>query len=206
MFRPLRSGAAALAVAGLLGIVLTACGTPPWEQPQFSHDASAQRSSAPPTPTPTVTAVHNDLATGATQRQLQAGAIGVTVNYWADHLDQWTPQASKPLHFSLTTTLDGGSTQHVYLSRVTLTLAVSGPKGTLPAPSPLADQSTVSPGYLVSSPYSYSQTFVVPALDAAATSMQVTLEYELLLQTTPTSSDYAKQTATDTLTIALATG
>jgi hypothetical protein len=74
----------------------------------------------------------------------------------------------------------------------------------LPAPGALSDQASVAPGYLVKSPYSYSQTFVLPAVDAAATEVTLSFTYELLLQTTPTSTAYAKQTATDTLTIAIA--
>jgi hypothetical protein len=46
--------------------------------------------------------------------------------------------------------------------------------------------------------------FTIPAFDAAATSVSLTITYEMLLQTTPTSTQYAKQTATDDLSIVLA--
>ncbi|MFX5602990.1 hypothetical protein ABTD90_20800, partial [Acinetobacter baumannii] len=57
---------------------------------------------------------------------------------------------------------------------------------------------------LVLSPYSYSQTFNVGEVPAEATFVTLQFTYEFLLQTTPTSSEFAKQTASDTLTVAIA--
>jgi hypothetical protein len=56
----------------------------------------------------------------------------------------------------------------------------------------------------VKAPYSYSQSFVLPSLDTAATSISLAITYEPLLQTTPASVEYAKQTATHPQTIAIA--
>ena len=44
----------------------------------------------------------------------------------------------------------------------------------------------------------------MPAVDPTATSITVSFTYELLLQTTRTSKAYSKQSASDTLTIAIA--
>jgi hypothetical protein len=66
------------------------------------------------------------------------------------------------------------------------------------------DQSTVAPGYLVLDPYSYSQTFNIGAVPAEATLVTLQFTYDFLVQTTPTSSEYAKQSASDTMTIAIA--
>jgi len=164
---------------------------------------------ATPTPTPTssgeITSIENDLATGSVERQLTAGNIGVAVTYWSDlPMDQWTAGANKPLNLSLSTTLANDEGQHVYLSQVSVVAAVTGPDGALAAPASLSDRASVSPGYQVKSPYSYSQSFVLPPLDPAATSISLAITYELLLQTTPTSAEYAKQTTTDLLTIAIA--
>jgi len=189
--------AAPVALALATTLVLAGCGAAPFlDQPD-----------ATPTPTSSgeITSIQNDLATGSTERQVAAGNIGVAVNYWSDlAMDQWTPGVNKPLNLSLTATLTNDEGQRVYLSQVSVVAAVSGKKGALTAPASLQDRSSVSPGYLVKSPYSYSQTFVLPALDPAATSISLAITYELLLQTTPTSAEYAKQTATDTLTIAIA--
>lgn len=61
----------------------------------------------------------------------------------------------------------------------------------------------MSPGYLVLDPYSYSQTFNVGPVPPEATFVTLQFSYDFLVQTTPTSSEYAKQTATDTITVAL---
>lgn len=195
-----------LALAATLA--LSACGTAPWDQPGFNTDAAAT-SSATPTSTPTapatITPVINELASGSARHQLQAGDIALTINYYSTlAMDEWTAEANKPLTFSLSGVLGTDQGQSFYLSRVTLTPAVSGPDGPLPAPSPITDQASVAPGYYIKDPYSYSQTFILPALDPAATSVTLSFTYEILLQTAPTSSDYSKQTASDQLTIAIA--
>ena len=181
-------------------LALTACGTPPWEQ------AGAGGGSTPkPTSTGEITTVINELAAGSTKHQLTAGNIGLDVTYFSTlNMGEWTADANKPLSISMSAALTGDEGQAVYLSRLGLAVAVYGPDGVLTGPSPLNDTSTVAPGYLVKTPYSYSQTFVLPALDPAATYIKLSLTYELLLQTTPTSAEYAKQTATDNLTIGIA--
>ena len=147
----------------------------------------------------------NDLATGSVQRSLTAGAIALGIDYYSTlTMDKWTADANKPLTFNLKGTLLSDAGQQIYLSRVTLVLGVNGPDGALPAPAAIGDLATVSPGYSIKDPYTYNQTFILPAVDQAATSLTLSFTYELLLQTTPTSTEYAKQTATDTLTIALA--
>lgn len=163
-----------------------------------------------PAPTPASTApaeivsITNDLATGSAERQLTAGDIGLTLNYWSDlSMDQWTPGAGKPLSLSLTAALGTDQGQKVFLSKVTVAATVSGAAGTLAAPEQIVDAATIPIGYLVKAPYSYSQSYVLPAVDPAATQIVLNIKYELLLQTTPTSAEYAKQTASDTLTIAL---
>ena len=191
-FRIASTAGIALASALLLG----GCGAAP-----FLTDGTA-------TPTPTssgeITSIQNDLASGSAQRTLTAGNISLAVNYWSDlAMDEWTSSANKPLNLSLIATLAGDEGQRVYLSKVTVVAAVTGPNGSLPAPATLVDAANVAPGYQVKSPYSYSQSFVLPPLDSAATSISLAITYELLLQTTPTSTEYAKQTATDLLTIAI---
>ncbi|WP_188509389.1 hypothetical protein [Conyzicola nivalis] len=190
-----RTAATGLALASVL--LLGGCGAAP-----FLGDGAA-------TPTPTapgqITAVDNDLATGSVERTLAAGNISLAVNYWSDlPMDQWTAGANKPLNLSLLATLANDEGQRIYLSKVTVVAAVSGEDGSLTAPASLVDAASVAPGYQVKAPYSYSQSFVLPPLDPAATSISLAITYELLLQTTPTSAEYAKQTATDLLTIAIA--
>jgi hypothetical protein len=199
----IRSIAAAAAAAIALTLSLTGCGTPPW---QLEASSAPSMTEAAPTPEPTVETVVNELASGSVKRELTAGNITLTVDYWSTlSMDQWTADANKPLSFSAVAVL-AGAENGVYLSKVSVVTAVRADGEQLPSPGPLADAANVSPGYFISAPYSYSQSFVLPAIDPAAEYVQLTITYELLLQTTPTSSEFAKQTATDTLTIAIAQG
>ena len=196
----IRIGAMVLAASATIGI--SGCSEAPF---------LAGQETATSTPTPSVTApapvevITNDLATGSTIRELEAGNIALSVTYYSTlSMDKWVAGAAKPVSFSMTASLNSDRGEKVYLSRVSLTPTVTGPDGALPAPAALVDSATVTPGYYLKDPYSYSQTFVVPAVDANATSVTLSLNYELLLQTTKTSKTYSKQSASDTLTIAIA--
>ena len=185
-----------LALALGVAAALTGCGPAPWD-PNPTAEPSGT-STAVPTPMP------NDLSTGSTQRELVAGAVAATVDYWSTlSMDRWTPGAIKPVSLNMTTTVTPADGQKVYLQRATMIALPSTASETLAPLEPQIDAATVSPGYLVLSPYSYSQTFNVGPVPEEATSVTLQFTYDFLVQTTPTSSEYAKQTATDTLTVAL---
>ncbi len=185
-----------LALALGVAAALTGCGPAPWD-PNPTAEPSGT-STAVPTPMP------NDLSTGSTQRELVAGAVAATVDYWSTlSMDRWTPGAIKPVSLNMTTTVTPADGQKVYLQRATMIALPSTASETLAPLDPQIDAATVSPGYLVLSPYSYSQTFNVGPVPEEATSVTLQFTYDFLVQTTPTSSEYAKQTATDTLTVAL---
>jgi len=188
---------AGVVTIGVLGATaLAGCGPAPWETDGGSTPTST--STAVPTPVP------NDLSGGATQRVLSAGAVTATIDYWSTlSMEDWTAEAIKPVSISLITTVEPADGQKVYLQRATMTAVPSSPTGALDALEPQVDASTVSPGYLVLDPYSYSQTFNVGPVPPEATFVTLRFSYDFLVQTTPTSSEYAKQTATDTLTVAL---
>ncbi|WP_292902942.1 hypothetical protein [Microbacterium sp.] len=198
-----RRGRAALGaiVAGATMVVLAGCGSPPWAQ-GGGQDAPSTTPSAAVVPVPAP--VPNDLSSGSTERQVTAGAIAATVNYWSTlAMDRWTPTALKPVSISMATTVTPDDGQKVYLQRATMT-AVPGNEAQSFAPlAPQTDQGN-PPGYLVLSPYSYSQTFNVGEVPADATYVTLQFTYEFLLQTTPTSSEFAKQTASDSITVAIA--
>ena len=196
-------GAGALALTAAL--LMTGCGTPPWavgstDAPAVSTSPSAVQSAAPQ-PVP------NDLSSGSTERKIQAGSVAADVNYWSTlSMDRWTATALKPIQLSMVTTVTPNDGQQVYLQRASM-IAVPGNATESFAPlTAQVDQSTVSPGYPVLDPYSYSQTFNVGEVPDGATFVTLQFTYEYLVQTTPTSSEYAKQTATDTLTVAIAGG
>ncbi|GAA5204966.1 hypothetical protein [Microbacterium kyungheense] len=187
---------AVIAVGAVAAAALAGCGPAPWD-PQGGATPT-MTSSAVPTPVP------NDLSTGSTQRELTAGPVTATVDYWSTlAMDRWTPEAVKPVSIGLTTTVQPADGQKVYLQRASMTAVPSSAAGPLDPLEPQVDASTVSPGYLVLDPYSYSQTFNVGPVPAEATLVTLQFSYDFLVQTTPTSSEYAKQTATDTVTVAL---
>lgn len=196
MRRSVRRGEGALVwLVGLL--VLTGCGPAPWTVDDPEATPSATTTVAPPVP--------NDLSSGSTQRELVAGAVTAKVDYWSTlSMDRWTAGAVKPLSVSLVTNVTPDDGQKVYLQKATVTaVAAAGDRNLAPL-DPQTDAATVAPGYLVLAPYSYSQTFNVGPLDAKATSVSLQVTFDFLVQTTPTSAEYAKQTATDTLTVAIA--
>ncbi|MGX5772093.1 hypothetical protein ACWKWN_15180 [Microbacterium trichothecenolyticum] len=193
-----RNRFAGVVTISLVGMAaLAGCGPAPWED-------AAGGSTPTPTSTTIPTPVPNDLSGGATERELSAGAVTATIDYWSTlSMDQWTAEAIKPVSISLVTSVTPDDGQKVYLQRATMTAVPATPTGALDALAPQLDAATVSPGYLVLDPYSYSQTFNVGPVPAEATYVTLQFSYDFLVQTTPSSSEYAKQTATDTLTVAL---
>ncbi|KAA9089961.1 hypothetical protein F6B42_00120 [Microbacterium radiodurans] len=191
---------AAAAVTGAIAVALVGCGPAPWNAPGETPDAAptTPRTTAPP-PVP------NDLSGGSTERQVTAGAVAASLNYWSDlSMDRWTATALKPVSLSLATTVTPDDGQRVYLQKATMIAVPGNAQGDLGPLAPTSDQSATNPGYLVLSPYSYSQTFYVEEVPAEATFVTLRFTYDFLVQTTPTSNEYAKQTGTDSLTVAIA--
>lgn len=190
----LRCVVAALAVGA--SVALVGCGPAPWMLGD-GETPSPTQSVAPPVP--------NDLSSGSTERELTAGAVSAKVNYWSTlAMDRWTADALKPLSISLITIISPDNGQKVYLQRASMVAVPVNASKTFAALEAQTDAATVAPGYLVLDPYSYSQTFNVGAVDPGATQVTLQLTYDFLVQTTPTSKEYAKQTATDTVTVAIA--
>ncbi|MGZ0711685.1 hypothetical protein ACWPKO_25470 (plasmid) [Coraliomargarita sp. W4R53] len=199
MTRTTRTALGAAAVIAALSLGLVGCSNPPWE---------ASGSTASPTPTATGTEapqpVPNDLSSGSTKRELVAGPLTVTVDYWSTlSMDQWTPQALKPVSLSMTTEITPDDGQDVYLQRATMIATPSSSTETFESLSPQVDTATTNPGYLVIDPYSYTQTFNVGPVPEGTTHVALQFTYEFLVQATPTSKDYAKQTASEVVTVAI---
>ncbi|MFI8632516.1 hypothetical protein ACIGEP_07985 [Microbacterium sp. NPDC077663] len=193
--------AAAAAVVGS-AIVLSGCGPSPWALQSPSPSATPVVSSPPVVVAPPV---ENDLSSGSTQRDLKAGAVSVAVNYWSDlRMDRWTANAVKPVSLSLLTTITPNDGQKVYLQKATMLAVPANAEETFPALDPQVDAASVKNGYLVLKPYSYSQTFNVGQVPEGATYVTLQFTYDFLVQTKPKADEYAKQTATDTVTVAIA--
>lgn len=157
------------------------------------------------TKAPAKTAPRSQLASGAAKRTFKAPGVTVNATYSTPlPVARWTSEVPKPLNVSLSAFANSSRQQKIYLTRVRAGVSVADNSGPLTSPEALVDTANISPGYIVTSPYSYGQVFTIPSVDDGATSVTIDFTYEFLLQVTPNSKDYAKQTARDSLTIAIA--
>lgn len=195
-----RRGRALLAMTAAT-LLLSACGPAPWTVDTDDPDTGGTTTTPPVTVAPPVP---NDLVTGSAERTLKAGPATATINYWSSlSMDRWTPGAVKPVSLSLSTTVKPNDGQKVYLQKTVMLAVPANDTETFPPLAEQADAASVAPGYLVLSPYSYSQTFNVGPVPDEASYVTLNFTYDFLVQTKPKSKEYAKQTATDTLTIAI---
>lgn len=207
-----RSTRLAAATALLLPLVaLTACG-----QVQAAAglpvETATPSASATPTPEPTPVAVEpvaNDLALGSAHHQLQAGGMDLAVDYWSSlDMGSWTAEAAKPVQLAATITGPnlgtGKKQQRAYISSFSVTSSIVAADGTVTAGTTVQDVSRQTPGYLAMAPYAYSTSFVVPAVPEGTRSVELLISYDVLEQSAPGADDYSKQTANDTLTVAIA--
>ena len=127
------------------------------------------------------------------------------VTYWSTlDLGKWTPQVPKPLNVVASATLDGGAKgQNVYLSAVRVGTVATGEDGGAQPLDPVTDTAEVKPGYLITKPSSYQQVFTLPAASAGSTAVQITVTYELLIQSAPESKTYLRQATSDTFQVPL---
>jgi hypothetical protein len=184
--------------------------TTPYAEATPTAVPSGERPSTPSTGKPS----RNDLKKGRITRAFKAGSVKVTVKYsLQNRVQRWSPGVAQPLKVSMTAEGDRGVGQYagstnqkkIYLSRVTAYLDVSDASGHLDSPDPLVDRADITPGFLVTSPSSYTQVFVLPSLPDGSTRLTIDFRYEMLvLQPQSTPRDFSKRTASDTLVISQA--
>jgi len=159
--------------------------------------------SASPSPTEPATPSRNDLKSGSITRTIRVPGVTTRVTYSTPlEVASWTPEVSKPVNVSLTAVRGSKRDQKIYLTRVRADVGVSDGSGSLEGPAPLSDEASISPGFIVTSPFTYGQVFVIPAVDGGGQSLTIDFTYEFLLLVS--SRDYAKQTARDSITVPLA--
>ena len=196
--------------AGLmLGAILSvaACSAP-WKSPDPTEPnagpvspTAARTSGAPTSTVSSKQSLRNDLESGRTARTVRAGEIRVTLEYTLrNRVQNWTPGVAQPLTVRMTALSSNKSDQKIYLSQVTVYLDVSDSRGHVDSPEPLFDRANITPGFLVTSPASYTQVFALPPLPGDATSLTVDIRYEML-RLQRGSGDFAKFSATDTIVI-----
>jgi hypothetical protein len=184
--------------------------TTPYVEATPTAVPSGERPSTPTTSEP----ASNDLKKGRVTRTFKAGSVKVTVKYsLQNRVQRWSPGVAQPLKVSMTAEGNRSVGQYaeptnqkkIYLSRVTAYLDISDASGHLDSPDPLVDRADITPGFLVTSPSSYTQVFVLPSLPDEATRLTIDFRYEMLvLQPQSTPRDFSKRTASDTLVISRA--
>jgi hypothetical protein len=166
---------------------------------QSAPSSTVSDSSSSPEATSEPTAGRNDLKTKRLDRRFRAGSIRITVAYATSQtFDRWKPGVPEPLNITMTGRGSGG--QKIYLSRLTIYMDISDDTGPLGGPDPIidsADTAGISPGFLVTTPNTYNQVFVLPPLPDGARTLVLSLRYEILLLQGP--HDYVKRAATDTI-------
>ncbi|GAA3718550.1 hypothetical protein GCM10022204_43260 [Microlunatus aurantiacus] len=98
--------------------------------------------------------------------------------------------------------------QKIYLTKVTVNVTSFDESGQLDIPQTIVDSANLQPGFIVTSPNTYNQSFDIPAVDRAAIRIAIDLSYELLLEVSRDDEgirDLAKQVATDRLSVPIIT-
>jgi hypothetical protein len=175
--------------------------------PQASY---GPQSATPETPSPSATpaAVPNDLAKLPLHRAINAGSITVDVEYNTRlPVESWRAEVPKPLHISLTSVNKRKQGQKIYLSKVTATVTAYDDRGQVGDSRSVADTANITPGFIVTFPNTYNQNLQLPAVDTSSNWLSIDLTYELVLEVDKTKQgnrDFAKQVASDTITVPLA--
>lgn len=167
--------------------------------PSNSPDPSESADSTKPT--------KNDLRKLPRRRSLETGPITVEAEYDTTlALEDWRAEAKKPLRITLTALNDDKRKQRIYLTRVTVAATSYDESGPLDVPQSTVDAASVQPGYIVTSPNTYSQNFDIPASSKEAVRISIDLTYEFLLEVNQgdRGRDLAKQVATDRLSVPIA--
>lgn len=200
----------ALAVALVLLGVVGACSD--GQAPTTSQKGGRATPKASSSPDPSESAdtaepPKNDLRKLPRRRSLETGPITVEAEYNTTlPVEEWRAETAKPLRITLTASNDDKPKQRIYLTRVTVAASSYDESGPLDVPQPMIDAASVQPGYIVTSPNTYSQNFDIPALNRDAVRISIDLTYEFLLEVSQGDGgrDLAKQVATDRLSVPIA--
>lgn len=149
--------------------------------------------------------MRNDFARLPLKRALRAGPLTVNVEYTTPlPVKNWRSGVSKPIQVTLTAVNKRKGGQKIYLSKATATLTSYDQDGPVDGPRTIVDNTNINPGFIVTFPNTYNQTFSLPALDESAIRVTIDFTYELAQQVEKDSKgnrDFAKQVATDTVTV-----
>src|SRR4051812_43828792 len=135
-----------------------------------------------------------DLYRGSLTHKLAAGDRTLVIDYWTD-ADPTKLSAATPTVLQLSAHLEDGDTTHkVEVSRF-LATADDG--------TTVATLSDDRGEFIVTPPYSYGTALTVQPADQSATSVTLSAQFDLLVETIPGSGAFFRQTVLDTVRIAL---
>jgi hypothetical protein len=138
-----------------------------------------------------------DLYRGSLTHKLAAGDRTLVIDYWTD-ADPKTLSATVPTIVKLSAHLEDGDTTHaVKVSRFLATADDGTSSATL---------SDDRGEFVVTTPYSYGTALTVHPANPAATSVTLSIQFDLLVETVPGSGAFFRQTVLDSVRIALPGG
>lgn len=188
---------------------LTACSDDPTQVPRssWSSPSTSRTSTSAPDSEEGQVEIPNDLAKRPLKRKLNAGPLTVDVRYDTPiSVKKWRPDRSKPLRISLKAVNRDKKKQKIYLTKATANITAYDNQGQIGDARTVSDSADVNPGFIVTAPNTYNESLAIPPLDSGSMWMTVDLTYELVMEVERTKQgrDFAKQVATDTLTVPLA--
>lgn len=198
----LAAGTAAVALTGL-----TACNNrSDVPQPQSSYSLVTSTPSVEPTPSDPDpdSEIRNDLAKVPRKKLKKAGPLSVRIEYETRlPVNKWQAGVSKPLLVSLTAVNKRDERQKIYLTKASAYVTAYDEDGPVDGPRTISDSANIDPGFIVTSPNTYNQSFALPAIDDTATRLTVDFTFELLVQVNKDKDgrNFAKQVATDSITV-----
>jgi hypothetical protein len=135
-------------------------------------------------------------AVGALTHTVSSGAHNLSIRYWTtDPSSSWHDGVPSTIQFSASL-IDADAQHTVRVTRVLVTAAQPGAAATT-----LVDDSSQP---ILTPPYSYTNVLQVPA--SVTEAAQITVEFDLLIQSAPKSSDYYRQVYVDQLPLATGKG
>lgn len=186
---------------------LVACTGGPVSVPSVAPPGAQDLPSAGATPSASPTkraAVENDLRVNPLKRTFKSAGLTFNVDYSTSvPVERWTADGPQSIRITVAVVSNGSRSRKIYLTRASVRFLVRNESGELPGPEPVVDTANIAPGYLVTSPYTYEQSFAIPALDNSADSVDLAFKFEVVSLVNRKSADYTKQTATNTVRVPL---
>ena len=198
--RQLRAGVVLLVAAG---VALSGCTLPDVSMSPGLGDASASSTAPPPSPEPEAPATvpvvapaptrpAGDLDTGSTTRTVPAGERTLVVDWWTtEQATQWRAADTKGVQLSAH--LEGGDADLEVLVTRFVATADDGTTRTTVA----EDRGE----FALQPPYGYGTALVLTPSAADAGQVDLSVQFDLLVETEPGSGRYFRQTVLDSIVL-----